>query len=682
MHAASLRSVCPKLPAGMIYGGDYNPEQWPEDVWREDARLMREAGVNLVSLGIFSWAKLEPRPGEFNFGWLDRVIDLLWQHGVSSCLATATASPPAWLGRAHPESLPVEADGTRLSFGSRQHYCLNSRAYRERSAELCRQLGRRYAAHPAVALWHINNEIGCHTSACYCDVCAAEFRMYLKTRYGSLDALNDAWGTAFWGQLYGDWEEIMPPRKAPAFRNPGQQLDYARFMSASMREILVGEITALRSVAPEAKVTTNGLAFWKPTDCWDWYQHVDVAAWDAYPDPAGGIGEVRATAFCHDLYRSLRGGQPFLLMEQVTSQVNWRPANALKAPAQMRALSYQAVARGADGVMFFQWRASRAGAEKFHGAMIPHYGAEGRVHREVRELGAELKKLADVTGTRVRARVAVIVSWENRWALELETKPAQFDYADILQAFYAPLWELNVAMDLLHPSAELGGYDVVLAPAVYLLTETQAGKLRAFVSDGGTLVMTYFSGVVDGHDRVWLGGYPALLQDVLGLAVEEWQPVLAGASEPLVFSGIRSAQGGTCSHLCELINLRGALPVATYATGFLAGRVAWTRHQFGSGETHYLGTRPDAQTLSRFFEELLSQRGIKSPVRADAGVEVSRRVGDREEFLFVINHLETSARVQLGDWSGVDVLTGRTCSADEALEPFGVRVLRRGFATR
>lgn len=670
-----LRSVAPKLPEGILYGGDYNPEQWPEEVWLEDARLMQEAGVNFVSLAIFSWAKLEPRPGVFEFGWLDRVIDLLWKHGVSVNLATATASPPPWLSRAHPDSLPVDENGVRLSPGARQHYCLNSKAYRERSAELCRQLGRRYAQHPAVALWHINNEIGCHTHACYCDVCATEFRVWLKSRYTTLDALNEAWNTAFWSQIYGDWEEILPPRKAPTFRNPGQMLDYFRFMDVSMQGILRGEIEALRSVAPDAKVTTNGLSFWKQTNYHEWYRDVDIAAWDSYPDPAGGLGEVRTAAFCHDLFRSLRGGQPFILMEQVTSQVNWRANNALKAPGQMRALSYQAIARGADGVMFFQWRASKAGAERFHGAMLPHYGPEGRVFREVRELGAELRAVADVVGARVLARVAMIVSWPNRWALELEAKPAQFDYATILAHFYRPLWELNVPVDIVPPDGELASYDVVIAPALYQLSGDDAARLRRYVERGGCLIMTYFSGVADLREHIWPGGNPALLHDVFGLAVEEWQPLQPGQTQRLRVG--ESGRETTCSQFCELLDLRGAKAEAVYLDSFCAGRAAITSHCFGHGEARYVATSPDASYLREHYSAILQSRGILAPVEAPHGVEVVVRRGESAEYLFVINHEAQPVQVQLGHWQGPDLLTGDACRGSVPLPSYGVRVIRR-----
>lgn len=677
MKPLPLTSIAPKLPRGLLFGGDYNPEQWPEEIWREDARLMREAGVNLVSVAIFSWAKLEPRPGEFEFGWLDRVIDLLWAHGVSVCLANATASPPAWLSRAHPESLPVDRDGTRRSIGSRQHYCPNSRAYRAAAAQLSRRLVQRYASHPAVALWHVNNEIGCHSHACYCDVCAADFRTWLEKRYGTLDALNDAWGTAFWSQAYGDWAEIMPPRAMMTFGNPGQALDYHRFMSDALRDLLVAEVAAIRETCPDAKVTTNGLNFWRPIDAWELYRHVDIAAWDAYPDPATGLGDVRATAFCHDLYRSIGGGRPFLLMEQVTSQVNWRATNVLKAPGQMRALSWQAVAHGADAVMFFQWRASKAGAEKFHGAMVPHFGPDGRVHREVQSLGAELKKAAAVSGARTSARVALLVSWENRWALELESKPRAFDYQEIVQHFHGALWDLNVPLDVAHPDHPLDGYDVVVAPALYQLTRAQAEKLRVFVQRGGLLVLTFFSGVADEHDHIWTGGYPALLQDVLGLVVEEWQPLAPGATNALRVAGREDEPEAPCTYFCDLLEVRGAEVVATFARDFFAGRPAITRHRFGAGEACYIATQPTREFLAGLFGDWLRPRGIVAPVAASAGVEVAVRASEAADFLFVINHRPDTGRVDFAGWAGEDLLSGAPCRGEMELEPFAVRVVER-----
>ena len=348
-----------KLPH-ILYGADYNPEQWPEEVWAEDVRLMREAGVNLISLNIFSWAKLEPRPGEYDFGWLDRIMDLLYEHGILVDLATATASPPPWLAKLHPGSLPVTHDGVTLWPGSRQHYCPSSPAYREHASRLVRRIVDRYKDHPALVMWHINNEYGCHVSECYCDVSAAHFRRWLTERYGDLDTLNEVWGTAFWSQRYGAWDEILPPRAAPAFPNPTQQLDFRRFSSDALLECFTMEKDILREFAPDIPVTTNFMGAFKPLDYWKWADLEDVVSHDSYPDPASEDARVEA-ALSFDLMRSLGHGRPWVLMEQTTARVNWRTRNVPKKPGQMRLWSYEAVARGADGVMFFQWRPRKPG---------------------------------------------------------------------------------------------------------------------------------------------------------------------------------------------------------------------------------------------------------------------------------------------------------------------------------
>src|SRR5215471_2711446 len=387
----------------LAYGGDYNPEQWPEDVWVEDVRLMREAGVNLVTVGVFAWSWLEPRPGVFEFAWLDRVLELLHGGGISVDLATATASPPPWLAHQHPETLPVLADGTRLWPGGRQHYCPSSRAYRAAARRLVGQLAARYGRHPAVVLWHVNNEYGCHVPACYCDESAAAFRDWLRRRYGTLDGLNEAWATAFWSQRYSAWEEVLPARRAPTTGNPTQQLDYRRFSSDALLECHQMERAVLAEHSPGLPVTTNFMGFFEPLDYWRWAEHEDVVSHDSYPDPSDPAAPLRA-AMAGDLMRSLGGGRPWLLMEQTTHRVNWRPRNVAKAEGQMRLWSYQAVGRGSDGVLFFQWRQSAAGAEKFHSAMVPH----GPTHdwptwREVTRLGSELRRLDAVRGTRVEA---------------------------------------------------------------------------------------------------------------------------------------------------------------------------------------------------------------------------------------------------------------------------------------
>jgi beta-galactosidase len=644
----------------LAYGGDYNPEQWPEEVWREDVRLMREAGVSLVTLAVFAWSRLEPEPGRFDFGWLDRVIELLHAGGVAVDLATATASPPPWLAHRHPETLPVLADGTRLWPGGRQQYCPSSHAYRAAAQRLVEALADRYGQHPAVVLWHVNNEYGCHVPACWCDESAAAFRGWLRHRYETLDALNEAWGTAFWSQRYSSWEEILPPRRAPTLSNPTQELDFRRFSSDALLECFETERAVLAERSPDVPVTTNFMGFFEPLDYWTWAAREDVVSNDSYPDPSDPQAHVRA-AMSADLMRSLGGGRPWILMEQTTHRVNWRARNVPKAPGQIRLWSYQAIARGADGVLFFQWRQSRAGAEKFHSAMVPHGPVETwPTWREVTALGAELRRLDAVRDARVPASVAIVLDWESWWALELPSKPsADVRLLDQVAAYYEPLHRANVTAGFAAPVADLSGYRLVLVPNLYLAGDEAAANLRAFVERGGTLVMGFFSGIVDPSDHVRLGGYPAAFADLLGLTVEDFAPLAAGEELGLAFAGGEGFPNGTARTWSELISPHGAQVVASFVGGALDGRPAVLRHGFGGGAAWYVGTAPDGATLERILRLAWAEAGVAPAAEGmPDGVEAVRRATPGGELLFLLNHGadEVEAPVPAG---GVELLSGR-----------------------
>ena len=656
----------------VIYGGDYNPEQWPEEVWKEDARLMREAGVNLASLGIFSWAKLEPRPGEYDFGWLDRIIDLLYENGVMVDLATATASPPPWLAHLHPESLPVTEDGTILHPGGRQHYCPSSAAYRERASELVRRISDRYKDHPALAMWHINNEYGCHVSECYCEVSATHFRKWLGERYGDLDSLNEAWGTAFWSQQYSDWEEILPPRTAPTFANPTQQLDFRRFSSDALLECFLLEKEILREAVPDIPITTNFMGFFKPLDYWKWADHEDIVSDDSYPDPSNPEAHIGA-AMSRDLIRSLGGG-PWVLMEQTTVRVNWRERNVPKKPGQMRLWSHQAVARGAEGIMFFQWRASKAGAEKFHSAMVPHVEPEqSRSWREVKQLGADLGQFDALLGTKCEAEIVILLDWENWWALELDSKPsAHVKMLDGLYSFYKPLFEANLPVDFAHPGADLSAYKLVIAPHLYLVSDTVAENLTAFVSGGGTLLMSFFSGIVDENDHVRLGGYPAPFRKILGLYVEDFVPFAKGEANQM---RTKTDEIYACSLWADLVEAEGAEPLGTYESGFYAGTPTVTRHEYEDGIAYYLGTQLEEAYIAELLLQACKEVHVEPPLTVPPGVEVVRRRGEGESFLFVLNHSSKSQKVELLNLAR-DLLTGEELDSSLFLEPLDVAILQ------
>jgi beta-galactosidase len=635
-HDPSMSASLPPL----AFGGDYNPEQWPSAVHDEDLTLMREAGVDLVTLGVFSWAHLEPREGEFEFGWLDAMMDRLHDAGVRVDLATATASPPPWLAHRYPETLPETADGHRLWPGGRQAFCPSSPVYRDRALRLCREVAARYAGHPALVLWHVGNELGCHNALCYCDVSAVAFRDWLERRYGDVGRLNEAWGTAFWSQRYASFEEVVPPRSAPTFPNPTQQLDFRRFSSDELLANYVAERDVLRELSPGVPVTTNFMVMHhvREMDYWRWAREVDLVSNDHYltaADPGGW----RELAFSADLTRGLAGGRPWLLMEHSTSAVNWQPRNVPKKPGELRRTTLAHVARGADAALFFQWRASRAGAEKFHSGLVPHAGTDTRVWREVVELSRILDRIEEVAGSGARNSVAMVFDWQAWWATELDSHPSiDVTYLDRAHALHGALLDLGVGVDFRHPEDDLTGYGLVVVPTLYSVTDAAVSRIEEAADAGATVLVTYFSGIVDENDHVRLGGYPGAFRDLLGVRVEEFVPLREGER-------VRLSDGSTADVWTEHLHLAGAESVLEYAEGPLAGVPALTRHQRGRGAAWYAACRLDDAATAGLVRRLVDEAGVE-PVAATApGVEVVRRVSGDRSWVFVLNHSDTAVTV-------------------------------------
>ncbi len=658
----------PRTTAGIAFGGDYNPEQWPEHVWAEDVELMRRAGVDLVTVGVFSWALLEPRPDEFDFGWLDRVIARLDSAGLRVDLATATASPPPWLAALHPETLPVTYDGRRMWPGGRQAFCPSSPVYRKRSLALVRALAERYGRHPALALWHVGNELGGHNVHCYCDISAEAFRQWLRRRYETLDRLNEVWATAFWSQRYGAWEEIWPPRLAPTFTNPTQQLDYRRFSSDELLDNYRREKAVLRQLSPDVPVTTNFMIIEgiRDMDYWGWADEVDVVSNDHYLRAANPDGHIEL-AFSADLTRGVAGGRPWLLMEHSTSAVNWQPRNVAKAPGEMTRNSLQHVARGADGVLFFQWRASRAGAEKFHSALVPHAGIDTKIFREVVELGGILDRLDEVAGSTVTNDVAMLFDWQCWWAVELDSHPSvDVRYLDRLHAHYRALWEAGIGVDLVHPEHDLTPYRLIIVPALYAVSDTASSRLHDAVARGTTALVTYFSGIVDPNDHVRLGGYPGAFRELLGIRTEEFFPLREGES-------VRLSDGHTADVWTELLDLRGAQEVASYVDGPLTGVPAVTRHRYGSGTAWYVATRLDRAGVQELTTRLCADAGVSPVAAAPPGVERVRRVAPDASWLFLLNHTDRDVEVPA---TGQELVTGERADSRVRVPAGGVAVVR------
>ncbi|WP_308283173.1 beta-galactosidase [Pseudonocardia nigra] len=650
---------------GIALGCDYNPEQWPRSVWREDVALMREAGVGFMTLGVFSWALLEPEPGRYDFGWFDEVLELLHEAGVAVDLATATAAPPPWLTSGHPEVLPVDAEGRTLFQGSRQSWCPSSPVFREHALRLVGEMARRYGSHPAVRLWHVSNELGCHITKCWCDVSAAAFRRWLTDRYGSIEKLNDAWGTAFWSQHYASFDEVLPPRITPTVPNPTHQLDFARFSTDELLGHYRAERDLLRELSPAVPVTTNLMvnARQPDEDYFRWAPEMDLIAQDHYLD--GRLADPRAEqALASDLTRGVAGGAPWLLMESATSAVNWQPVNHAKRPGELLLDSLRYVARGADAVAFFQWRASKAGAEKFHSALVPHAGADSALFREVVGLGAALGKLGEVAGSRVRADVAVLFDYEAWWACDLGSHPSgELHYIDAVQRWHRAVTELGATVDVVHPSADLSGYRLVVVPTLYLCSDPAAAALAEYVRGGGHVLVTYFSGIVDENDHVRLGGYPGAFRELLGVRAEEFAPLRPGETVTL-------DDGSTAGLWTEVLTASDAEVLARYADGPLAGTPALTRRTVGAGGAWYLATRLDESATAALADRLTRDAGV---ARMDAplpGVEVVRR----GRYLFVLNRGDATAVVPA---RGTDLLTGARVDACVTVAPGGAAVVRK-----
>ena len=613
--APEVRLRWPRAQRGdraIRFGGDYNPEQWPTEVWAEDVALMQQAGVNLVSVGIFSWAMIEPREGVYDFARLDQVMDLLAGAGIDVDLGTPTAAPPAWFWRAYPQSHPVTRDGVRLGSGSRGMVAPTSPEYRRAATAIADRLAAHYRGHPALAMWHVHNEYGAPIAEDYSDNAVPAFRNWLRQRYLELDRLNAAWGTAFWGQTYGDWDEIDLPRRSASVTNPAQRLDFSRFSSEALLECFRAERDAIRVHTPELPVTTNFMATTCPSvDLWAWADEVDVVANDHYLVAERPDNHI-LLAMDADLTRSLARGRPWMLMEHSSSAVNWQPRNLAKGPGELRRNSLSHLARGADAIMFFQFRASRFGAEKFHSAMLPHAGTDSRTWRDVVALGHELDDLAAVRGSAVPASVAILWDWESFWAQDLDWRPSvELGHRERIVAYYTALWRRGITVDFAHPGQDLSGYPLVLAPSLYLCRAQAGAELTDYVRRGGRLLVSYFSGIVDEHDAVHSGGYPGPLREVLGLRVEEFLPFAAderaSVTGPLLEHRRPASEPGSGSLWADAIHLEGAEPVATFADG----RAAASRPSPGtSSASARPGTSPPTST---------------KPVSAQSSTEPCRR---------------------------------------------------------
>ncbi len=658
---------------GILYGGDYNPNQWPREIWDEDMRMFRDARINSATINVFSWAKIQPAEDQYNFSELDDMVDMLSRENYEIVLATSTGALPAWMAAKYPEVERTDYEGRHHKFGHRHNACPNSPVFQKYSAALAGKLAERYGSNPHVKCWHISNEYG---GECYCENCAKAFRVWLQKKYGTIEELNKAWNMEFWGHTIYDWEEIVLPNalgegigtEKTAFA--GISIDYRRFNSDSMLANFMAERDAIREYDKETPITTNLMGTYKGLDYFKWAKEMDIVSWDNYPRYDTPWSH---TAMCHDLMRGLKDA-PFMLMEQTPSQQNWQPYNSLKRPGQMRAQSYQTLAHGADTIQFFQLRRSVGACEKFHGAVIEHVGTENtRVFREVKQLGEELEKLGGILpGSVNEAQVGVVFDWDNYWALEYTSGPSvDLTYVPHIHEYYRYFYDRNIAVNMVPVDADFSKYKLIVAPVLYMVKDGMAQALEAFVEKGGTLVLTYMSGIVGQSDNVHLGGYPGPLRRLAGVWVEEIDALAPEQFNQVVMD---SGESCKCGLVCELMHLEGAESLGTYGDDFYKGMPAVTRNSYGKGHVYYVGTHMEEAGLDRILDKAAAEAEVESVVSGGEGLEiVCRKTKEGKKLYFVMNFGEQERTLPACFAGQRDLLTGE--KAADTLKKYEVCII-------
>ncbi|MEU4769823.1 beta-galactosidase [Actinosynnema sp. NPDC023794] len=669
------------VPRRIGYGGDYNPEQWPREVWDDDYAAFKLAGINTVTVGVFAWAHLEPTEFGYDFSTLDAIVDRATAEGMRIVLATPSGAMPPWLARKYPEACRVDFEGRQHVYGQRHNACPSSSDFRRAAVALAKRLARRYGANPAIVAWHIGNEYG---GACFCHNCGDAFRKWLRRRYGSLDRLNAAWNTTFWSHTFTKWAQIEPPNAlSEHWRGPdhtafqGITLDYKRFMSDALLDGFLAEKAATRKYSPDTPVTTNMMGLYQPIDYHRWAPHLDFASWDNYPpEDRSSTRTAARMALAHRLMRGLRDGEPFWVMEQTPSVTASRDVNPVKRPGVLRLWSWQSVANGADAVLYFQLRQSRGACEKYHGAVLDHAGrTDTRVFREVAELGDEFARVGDaLLGGRTPARAALLVDWDSWWAVEISDGPNRnVRYLDVLTAYHRALWQANVPLDVVPVTADLSGYDVVVAPLLHMVKGDLAERVTALVERGGTFVTTALSGRVDEDDNAFLADVPGPFASLLGMRVDETDAQQPDVVNPVTLFGVEYE----ARHVFEVVVPDDAEVLGAYGADFYAGTPAVTRAARGRGHAWYVATLLDDAGVAAVVRTALAEHGLVGPLGDVPDVEVTERVvPDGTRYLFVLNHGE--ARTVPAPVAGTDLLSGHELRVGDELElaPTAVLVLR------
>jgi beta-galactosidase len=670
-----------------LHGGDYNPDQWKDtpEIWDEDMRLMKLSHCNAMSVGIFSWVSLEPEEGRFEFGWLDEIMDKLTENGGNAILATPTGARPAWMSAKYPEVLRVQANRQRILHGGRHNHCYTSPVYREKAQIINRKLAERYKDHPALTAWHISNEYG---GECHCELCQEAFREWLKVKYeGDLDKLNHAWWAGFWSHTYTDWSQIESPAPHGERSVHGLNLDWKRFVTYQTIDFFKNEIAPLKEITPNIPVTTNLMGTYTGLDYWKFAKELDVVSWDSYPMWHGEQSDWELgsrISFLQDINRSLKGGKPFMLMESTPSMTNWQQVSKLKKPGMHMLSSIQAVAHGSDTVQYFQWRKSRGSSEKFHGAVVDHCGHENtRVFRDVTEVGKVLEKLDKVIGTTVRPEVAVIYDWENRWAIDdVQGVRKEKGYQQTCEMHYKTFWNKGVPVDIINEDCDFSGYKLLIAPMLYMVKPGVAERMEQFVANGGTLVTTYMSGMVDENDLCFLGGFPGPLRKVTGIWSEEIDGLYDkefNLTEPVAGNALKLTKEYKAVQMMDLIHAETAEVLAAYKTDFYKGMPALTVNPFGKGKAYYMAFRGEFDFLSDFYTQVINDLNIAKVVDTELpeGVTAQKRTDGETDFVFLMNFSNEDKTVDLAGVVFEDMVNGGRTEGKVTLPGYGVKILEK-----
>ena len=669
----------PKIPV-LLHGGDYNPDQWLDcpDILEEDIKMMKKAGVNTATVGVFSWSALEPQEGNFQFGWLHDIMDKLYENGIYTVLATPTGARPAWMDEKYPSVLRVEKDGRRNHHSGRHNHCMSSLEYRALVEKMDTKLAQEFGSHPGLILWHISNELG---GECYCDSCKKRFQEYLREKYhNNIEELNKQWWTSFWSRRFDSFEQIEPPYDNGEHSILGLNLDWKRFNSWNMKDYLAFERRILKKYTPQIPATANFMKLFEQLDYVDLAKEIDIISWDGYPSwnndyetPADTASEL---SFDHAVMRSLKKDKPFMLMESTPSLVNWHSVNKLKRPGILRASSIQTIGCGSDTVQYFQWRKGRGAAEQFHGAVVDHLGRDDtRVFKEVSEVGELLKKLAPVTGSRVASKAAVLFDWSNRWAIKdmqgmaHDTK----NYEKEVRKFYNIHLKKGINADIVFPLEDLSSYSLVVLPMYYAVSKEAGAWLKEYVKNGGTVVATYLTAYVNENTLAYLGGFPgAGLGEVFGLYAEELDTLYPTDSNAVL---MKDGNKAIVKDYCELIKLTGAEVLGTYESDFYAGMPAVTVHSYGNGKAYYIGTRMEEEDLIKFFTPIWSECGIKEKELPEGVEYLTRTAEDGSTFDFYVNYNAMPVTVQLSK-DGTNLLNGEAVSGKVEILPFNAVVVK------